>query len=406
MNQLSSSTVQVEALAQRVRQFVDAKIIPAETQLAEENETAIALARSLTEQAKAAGISGTFYPREHGGKVQRLADYVQIAEQEGRSEYGPAILGADVTLDTHMLARHASPEVKSQYFLPLVRGDAVSSYAMSEPDSIGSIPATMKCRATLRDGHWHINGRKWFVCRSLIADFATVVVRTAEGPVAQSLSMIVVPTDTPGFTIVRPLPLLGRWQGQAELAFKDVQVPANHMLGQPGQGVALMQERLRLGRLLRASHWLGQAQRCYDLMCQRIHSPRGEQARLQEKQLIRARVYRVHRDIASARALIMDAAKKFDAGLDNNLEVNLAKLAASDAISRAVDNAIQIMGAEGLGNSTPLAGIYRGARTTHILDGTDDALINAIGKQLLAMAAAESVPGTIHSAQRLPGDAA
>ncbi|WP_418648624.1 acyl-CoA dehydrogenase family protein [Thauera butanivorans] len=370
-------------LAQRVRRFVDDHILPSEPLLAGEDDSARKLAGSLSGRAREASVFGNFYPPEHSDHLANLTDYIAVAEQEGRSEYAPGILGADATLDAYMLKRHASPVIRERFFLPLVQGYAVSSYGMSEPDSIGSIPATMTCRAELRDGIWHITGRKWFICRSQVADFVTVVTRTTDGPVAQSLSMIVVPTDSPGFEVVRPLPLLGRDQGQAELAFNDVQVPYDHVLGQPGQGIALMQERLGLGRLLRSAHWLGQAQRCFELMCERVHSPKGHLARLADKQLVRARIYRVYRGIATARALVLDAARKFDAGIANSIEVNLAKLAASDAVSEAADNAIQVMGAEGLSDWTPLANIYRNARTTHILDGTDDALISTIGRQLL-----------------------
>ncbi len=390
MNDVVTAESPVMALARRVRQFVDEQILPHETRLSAENDEAKALTRELSKLARASGVFGIFYPLEHDGRLASLVDYIQVAEQEGRSEYAPGILGADATLDAYMLKRHASPAVKERFLQPLVRGEAISSYAMSEPESIGSIPATMTCRAELRDGCWHVNGRKWFICRSQVANFATVVARTAEGPVTRSLSMIVVPTETPGFEVVRPLSLLGRWQGQAELAFNNVQLPQDYVLGLPGQGIALMQERLGLGRLLRSAHWLGQAQRCFDLMCQRIHSPKGQLARLADKQLARARVYKVYRSIAAARGLVLDAASKFDAGISNSIEVNLAKLAASDAVSEAADSAIQIMGAEGLGDGTPLSGIYRGAKTTHILDGADDALISTIGRQLLTATA----PGT------------
>ena len=380
-----------ESLAHRVRLFVDEQILPHEMRLAAENDEARAVTRELSQLAQASDVFGSFYPLEHGGRLTRLVDYIPVAEQEGRSEYAPAILGADATLDSWMLQRHASNAVKERYLLPLVRGEAISCYAMSEPESIGSIPATITCRAELRNGYWHIRGHKWFICRSQNANFATVVARTAEGPVTHSLSMIVVPTGAPRFEVVRPLSLLGHWQGQAELAFNDVQVPEANVLGLPGQGMALMQERLGLGRLLRSAHWLGLAQRCFELMCQRIHSPRGQLARLTDKQLVRARVYRVYRSITTARALVLDAANKFDAGISNNIEVNLAKLAASDAVSEAADSAIQIMGAEGLADWTPLAGIYRGARATHILDGTDDALISTIGRQLLAATAPDAL---------------
>lgn len=387
MEKITTAIQTTPSLTQRVRQFVDELIIPNEARLAEEGENAKRFRLSLTEKAQSMGVFGSFYPLEYGGKLSRLVDYISVAEQEGRSEYAPNILGADATLDAYMLHRHASPNVREKFLCPLVEGKAISSYAMSEPDSIGSIPATMRCRATLHNGVWHVSGKKWFVCRAQWASFATVIARTSDSPIKQALSMIVVPTNAPGFEVVRPLSVLGRWQGQTELAFNDVHVPYDHVLGLPGQGIDLMQQRLGLGRLLRSAHWLGQAQRCFDLMCQRIHSPRGQLANLAEKQLARARVYQVYRSIISARGFLLDAARKFDAGISNSIEVNLAKLAASDAISQAADSAIQIMGAEGLSDWTPLDGIYRNAKTTHILDGADDALISAIGRQLLTATA-------------------
>lgn len=381
---MSSASPEAIDLARRVRVFIDQHILPRELELGAYDQAAAVLAAELQAKAQAAGLFGSFYP---GSPITRLGDYLAVAAEEGRSEFAPAILGCDATLDTWMLDRHASPEQRETFLLPLLRGESVPCYAMSEPDSIGSIPATLQCRADWQGDHWRLNGRKWFICRAARADFATVITRTGE-----ALSMLLVPTDSPGFSFVRPLALLGRQQGQGELHFDNVQVEAWQVLGEPGQGIALMQRRLGLGRLLRAAHWLGLAQRCFDDLCARVHSPRGELARLSDKQLVRGRIYQVYRDIASARGLLREAAEKFDAGLPNAIDVNLAKLAASDALSGAVDSAMQIMGAEGLSELSPLSGIYRHARTTHILDGTDDALISTIGRDLLAATA----PGKVN----------
>lgn len=374
-------------LAQRVRGFVEQHILPRELELGACDKAASTLAADLQAKAQAAGVFGNFYPVALGGRVASLVEYLAVACEEGRSEFAPAILGCDATLDAWMLDRHANAELRERFLMPLVRGEQVPCYAMSEPDSIGSIPATLTSRAVWHVDHWRLNGRKWFICRAERADFATVIARTSDGPPAEALSMLVVPTDSPGFQFIRPLALLGRQQGQGELRFDDVPVTSGQLLGPPGQGIALMQRRLGLGRLLRAAHWLGLAQRCFDDLCARVHSPRGHMARLADKQLVRARVYQVYRDIAAARALLQDAAGKFDQGMANGIEVNLAKLAASDALSGAVDSAIQVMGAEGLSELSPLSGIYRHARTTHILDGTDDALVSTLGRDLLAATA-------------------
>lgn len=379
-HELSETT----ALAQRVRQFVDQHIRPRELELGACDRAAGVLAAELQIKAQTTGVFGNFYP---GNRLTRLTDYLAVAAEEGRSEFAPAILGCDATLDAWMLDRHASPEQRERFLLPLLRGEQVPCYAMSEPDSIGSIPATITSRAEWQGDHWRLNGRKWFICRAGRADFATVIARTGDGAPGQALSMLLVPSDSPGFAFVRPLALLGRQQGQGELRFDQVTVTPEQVLGAPGQGIALMQRRLGLGRLLRAAHWLGLAQRCFDDLCERVHSPRGQLARLGDKQLVRARVYQVYRDIAAARGLLQDAAHKFDQGQANAIEVNLAKLAASEALSGAVDSAMQVMGAEGLSELSPLSGIYRQARTTHILDGTDDALVSTLGRDLLSATA-------------------
>ncbi|WP_030128825.1 acyl-CoA dehydrogenase family protein [Pseudomonas sp. QTF5] len=370
-------------LARAVRHFVDERIVPLESELAGEPRQAARRIAELSAEARAAGLWGSFYPQVLGGRIASLRDYLAVAEQEGRSEYAPAIFGDDATLDLHMLTRHASEDIRQRFLEPLAAGTLVSSYGMSEPDSIGSIPATLSSHAEFVDGQWLLSGRKWFICRAERAALVTVIARTASGPLENGLSMLLVPSDAPGFRVERPLSILGRFSGQGELSFDQVRVPPSHVLGQPGQGLALMQERLGLGRILRSVHWLGLAQRCFDLMCARIHSARGQQARLADKQLVRQRVFQVYQAIASARALLQDAAGKHDARVANSIEVNIAKVAASQALSEAVDSAIQIMGAEGLSELSPLSGIYRTARTTHILDGTDDALISSVGRQLL-----------------------
>lgn len=380
MNQtLQTRPEDAEELAKRVRAFVDERILPREHELAGPRESARVCQQVLSAAAREEGLWGLFYP----GRMSSLEAYLAVAEQEGRSEYGGAIFGTELALDTHMLTRHAAEQVRADFLAPLLNGDGVSAYGMSEPDSIGSIPATIAATATAEGDHWRLDGRKWFICRADRATFVTLVARTEGAGVDGALSMFLVPTDLPGFSIARELDILGRFQGQCEIVFDGVHVPRHNLLGQPGAGLALMQERLGLGRLLRAVHWLGLAQRSFDLMCTRIRGPRGQQARLGDKQLVRLRVFEAYQAIASARCLLRDAARKFDAGVANAVEVNVAKVAASQALSLTADSAIQVYGAEGLSSLTPLSGIYRAARATHILDGTDDALISAVGRRLL-----------------------
>ena len=187
-------------------------------------------------------------------------------------------------------------------------------------------------------------------------------------------------------TMERSLPVFGRQLGQGQFRFDDVLVADEYRLGALGSGFEIMQSRVALGRILRSIHWLGAADRCLELMQQRIHSPKGQAARLADKQLIRQRVYEVYAAITSSRLIIRQVASDYDQHtLDWSL-LNLAKISAARAVSCAADHAIQVFGAAGVGDDTPLAGIYQMARSARILDGAEDALVNTIGKGLIAAA--------------------
>lgn len=373
-----------------VRRFIDGFVIPNEPALGmeEHGKDDAASAQMLSDlavKARATGLWGLFYPASLGGKIASLEDYVAVAEEEGRSEFGPAIFGSEAIADVYVMNKYGNAEIRSRFLAPTVSGDAVPSYGMSEPDSIGSSPATIKTSALLADGVWTVNGRKWFVCRSDRGAFITVVAKTDAGaPLDRALSMIVVPANSRGVAAERPLDIFGRFQGQREISFSDVEVPEQNLLGERNRGLDLVRQRLGLGRMLRSAQWVGLAQRCLDLMCGRICSERGELARLSEKQLIRLHVFEAHKAIVSARALVRLAARGFDSHSPSDIDIMTAKVAASGALGKAADSAVQIFGAEGVSCLTPLSGIYRTARATRFMDGTDEALVNATGRDIIA----------------------
>lgn len=363
----------------QIRRFMDTRLIPQERCLEAGGAAADACLAQLQQAARDAGLWGL----ANSVKPGLLLDYLPLAEQEGRCEHGPAVFGAEAALDGYML-RHGNEQLRHEVLAPVLAGEAVASYGMSEPNSIGSIPATLMTRAQWCGDHWQLDGEKWFICRAEQAAFITVVARTSDGPLEQALTLFVVPAGTSGLEIVGRMNVLGRYQGQSAVRLCAVQLGPQQVLGEVGQGFALIQERLGLGRLLRSAHWLGMAQRCFDLMGARIVSPRGTLARLADKQLVRLRMVEAYQAIHAARSLLRDAATRFDQGQPNEVEANLAKLAASRALSLNADSAIQIYGAEGLGDTTPLSGIYRHARASHFMDGTDDALVSALGRQMIA----------------------
>lgn len=373
------------SLAARVKSLVDERVIPNESRLMEGGEAAHRLQAEMKAEARCNGLWGIYYPLSHGGQIASLEDYLIVAEQEGRSEFSEAIFGSHSALDAHMLLRFGSEAVRKTFLTALARGEAIPSYGMTETGHSGSIPGLTKTTATLVDGHWIINGRKWFICKAAEATFVTVLVRTAAGHVAtdKALSMILVPTDAPGFKVEGQINIMGRSLGQGEMSFTNVRVPEHNLLGHEGGGIALMEQRLSIGRLLRAMHWVGLAQRCFDLMGARIYSQRGLSARLAEKQLVRQHFVHVYQAIAGARELIRIAARGVDRQRTNIIEIGTAKMATAHALCLAADSAVQIYGAEGVADVTPLSGIYRMARTTRILDGSDEALTSAIGRRLI-----------------------
>lgn len=373
------------SLSSEVRKFVDEMIIPNESRLARGDETSSRLQSELAEEARRAGLWGLFYPLSHGGKIASLEDYLVIAEQEGRTEFSPAIFGSHSALDAHMLFKFGTDEVRKNFLEPMAAGKATPSYGMTEPGHGGSFPALLTTSAYLSSGDWIINGRKWFVGNTDRATFITVLARTANEDIAlgNALSMIVVPTDAPGFRVERQITMMGRSLGQGEISFTGVRVPEHNLLGISGSGLDLMSQRLGIGRLLRSMNWVGLAQRCFDLMGARINSERGRTARLPDKQLVRQHFVNVYQAIASARELIRVAARGVDARRSSDVEINVAKIAASQALCTASDSAVQLYGAEGISDLTPLSGIYRIARTSRILDGTDESLISSAGRGLI-----------------------
>ncbi|MFH0244667.1 acyl-CoA dehydrogenase family protein [Streptomyces sp. HK10] len=381
----------VRDLRDRVRGFVRGEVIPAEPVLASGGEAARETLRALRDKARANGLWALPHPRELGGRGLSLGEFVHIGEAEGESEYGPAVMGSEHLLDALMLHRHASGAVRDHYLPGLVAGEVVPCYGMSEPGRSGSDPSLMTTRAEPREGSWTIRGGKWF-CRAADADFITAMCRTEPlgMPNGRAFTMFVVPTDAPGFEIVRELPVLGTGGAHREVRFNGVRVPGENMIGTRGGGFAVAGERLDLGRTLRAVQWLGQARRAFDLMCRRLHGRTAFGEKLAAKQLMQQHVFDSYTEIQSARSQVLRAAAAVDAGRQAYAEVATAKVLASRALCQVLDRAVQVYGAEGLTDDTPLSRMFRRARATRIYDGPDELHAHTVAKRLLKRYAAGS----------------
>ncbi|MEV1294316.1 AMP-binding protein [Pseudonocardia sp. NPDC049635] len=358
----------VGELAAAVRAYVDEQILPVERDLATGDAVAGRLLAELRSQARRAGLWGLGHATELGGAGLALPDYLLLAEQEGRTLSGPAVFGTETVLDVRMVHAHGRPALQEHYLDRMCRGELLPSFGMTEPGRAGSVPEGLATRAERVPDGWRITGRKWFISNAGIADLTVVVARTGD----DGFSVFLVPTSAPGYRRVRPLTVLGGHSGQWEIELDGVVVDDDHLVGVEGGGLQVIQERLTLGRTLRAMHWIGLAQRAFDLMCARLREREVHGGPLGGKQLMHEHVFAAYTGISAARSLVRRAAARLDAGQPARVEVAAAKVAASRIAVDVIDRAVQVHGAEGLSDETPLAAMVRAARATRIYDGADE----------------------------------
>jgi acyl-CoA dehydrogenase len=372
-------------IRQRVQDFIESKVYPAEplfeTRGSEEATTAL---RELMAQAKEAGLWALGHPKEIGGQGLPFLDYVFVNEVVGRSEIAMVALGTHSLQDSIMLNEFASPEWRDRYLKPLVEGEIFPSFAMTEPDVGSSDPTQLKTTATLENGEWVIRGRKWFTSGADRAAYTTVMCRTEpDAPDHDAFSMIVVPTDTPGYDIVRDVKVMGHYGGHCEVAYNDVRVPENHLLGQRGAGFRIAQRRLGPGRIFHCMRWLGQAQRAFDLLCERANTREVFGKTLGQHQQIQKFIFDSACEIQSARMLTLHAAQKIDQGEEARVEIGLIKVMGAAMLHNVIDRAIQVHGAMGVTEDTPLEGMYRRARFARIYDGPDEVHVMTTARRIL-----------------------
>ncbi|MEU8319121.1 acyl-CoA dehydrogenase family protein [Nonomuraea sp. NPDC048881] len=379
----------VRPIRDAVRAFMTERVEPAEEVLHEGGPQAAATMAGLRDEARKEGLWALGHPRELGGGGLPFLDYVYVNEVQGRSEYGQLALGTFTLQDSLMLHEHASPEQRERYLEPLVRGDISPSFAMTEPEVSSSDPTQLTTSAVLDGDEWVINGHKWFTTGASVAAYTTVMCRTErDAPPHRAFSMILVPTDTPGYTIVRETPVLGLGGAHCEVRYEDVRVPAANLLGERGHGFVIAQRRLGPGRIFHCMRWLGQAQRAFDLMCRRLHARTAFGEPLAAKQLMRQHVFDSYTEIQAARLLTLQAAEAVDAGSQARVEIGAIKVVGARMLHNVIDRAVQVYGAAGLTPDTPLDRMYRHARAARVYDGPDEVHVDAVGRRLLGAYAA------------------
>ncbi len=368
----------------KVKDFIENEIYPKETELAKGTPESREMLGSLMQLAKDEKIWALGHPTDIGGGGMPFMEYVYVNEVIGRSSFAMVALGTHSLQDSIMLREFASPHWRDQYLEPLVQGEIFPSFGMTEPEVASSDPTQLQTKAILEDGVWRINGRKWFTTGAARAAYTTVMCRTElEAPSHGAFSMIIVPTDNPGYKIVRETPVLGINGGHYEVKYDNVEVPEENLLGPRGQGFIIAQKRLGPGRIFHCMRWLGQAQRAFDLLCERMHERETFGTPLTKKQLLQKFVFDSACEIQASRHLTLDAAKRIDQGDDARIEIGLIKVVGAEMLHNVIDRAIQVHGAKGLTDDTPLSLMYRHAREARIYDGPDEVHIQSVARRIL-----------------------
>ena len=369
-------------LRNRVAAFVRDEVIPAESGAGD--------IQSLRDRARKAGIFGPQLPREYGGLGLGTVAMCVLFEEAGRSLLGPLALhcAAPDEGNMHLLSLYATPEQRERYLRPLAEGKIRSCFAMTEPPpGAGSDPTMLLTRATPVDGGWEISGRKWFATGAEGSAFAIAMVVTDPSvPAHKGATMFLVPTNAPGFKLIRSVPTMGGHGGpggHGEIEFDHLRVPHSAILGKPGEGFKMAQVRLTPARLTHCMRWMGVARRSLDIAVAYAKEREAFGKKLAEHQSIQWMIADSEIELHASRLMVMQAAWKHERGEDIRHESSICKVFVAEAVNRIVDRAIQICGALGVSTDTPLEHFYREARAFRIYDGPSEVHRMVIARNVL-----------------------
>jgi acyl-CoA dehydrogenase len=374
---------------ERYREFMQEHVYPNETALAREDDAAQQLVTDLRARAKDAGLWAPHLPPEAGGTGEGFLAYAHLNEEIGRSTYAQLVFGCQApdAGNGEILHMFGTDEQKERWLKPLVAGDMRSFFSMTEPAVAGSDPTLLQTRA-VRDGDdWVIDGHKWFSSGADGAAFGIVMAVTdPEAAPYRRATQILVPADTAGLAIT-PTSFLGHtgrgWSTHCEVRYTNVRVPAENTLGEPGDGFRIAQKRLGPGRIHHVMRWLGQMQRAFELMCKRALEREAFGSPLADKQTVQNWIADSAAEIQACRLMTLDAARRIDEGSEARVEISLIKFYAARVLNEVIDRAIQVHGALGLTDGTPLISMAMHARGGRIYDGPDEVHRMVVSRRIL-----------------------
>jgi len=378
-----------------VRDFIEREVFPLEPQfLNGPLEVVLPALNNLRQKVRAMGLWAPYIEEKHGGQGLSLTEYAFISEELGRSPLGHYVFNCQApdVGNIEILIQHGTVEQKKQYLEPLVAGEIRSCFSMTEPGYPGSNPTWMGTTAEKDGNDYVINGQKWFSSSADGSEFAIVMAVT--NPEAESkyrrASMIIVPTDTPGFKLVRNISVMGHtgkdYFSHGEIIYDNCRVPQSNLLGQEGMGFIIAQDRLGPGRIHHCMRWIGICERAFELMCSwsasRLIAP--NQA-LGESGVVQNWIAESRAEINAARLMVLQTAwmieqKGAAAARD---EISLIKFYVAGVLQNVLDRAIQVHGGMGMTDDLPLSYWYRHERAARIYDGADEVHKRSVARRIL-----------------------
>ena len=395
----------VQTLLQEVKDFMDEHIYPNDARFHQEVSESPwqtpAILQALKSKAKAQGLWNLFLPQSYGSYSPGLTnlEYAPLAEEMGKVMWAPEVFNcaAPDTGNMEVLAKYGNEAQKERWLTPLLAGDIRSAFAMTEPDVASSDAINIETRILREGNDYLINGRKFYIsgaCRDSCELLIVMGKTDPDNPNRhQQQSQILVPTNTPGVTIVRPMKVFGyddAPEGHAEIIFNNVRVPVENLILGEGRGFEIAQGRLGPGRIHHCMRSVGAAQRALDLMCKRANERIAFGKPLSKQQSVREDIAKSACEIEQVRLLTLKAAQKMDTVGNKAAKdlISMIKIVAPNMALAVIDRAIQLHGAAGVGQDHFLAHMYAGQRCLRLADGPDQVHMMQLGRNLAQQALA------------------
>jgi acyl-CoA dehydrogenase len=381
---------EVENARLLVRRFMKETVRPKMGELrarrAKREEWGVAI-RELRDAAKNQGLWCPHMPEEYGGMGLGHTAVAAMSAEAVKTPMGPYIINCQAPDEgnMHTLLHFGTEAQKEKWLRPLCEGTMRSCFSMTEPDAAGSDPTQIQTTAVEDGDEWVVNGRKWFTSGAHGAQFAIVIAKTdPDASIAQARnSAFIVPLDSPGFRIVRDVETMGGGGGHPEVEYANVRVPREHMLGERGGGHKLGQVRLGPARLAHCMRWIGQIEQALEMLVDRAQKRFAHGSLLSEKQGIQWMMSESALELYASKLMVLHAAYKIENGMDFRAEVSMAKHHVANTLWKTVDRALQVHGALGYSNDTPLAQMLIQARWARLADGADEVHLMRIAEMVM-----------------------